>query len=240
MDRKQKLVLTVFLTVTAAELVMIIISRNSDALRYFEFAVTAAMLVLAVTARKRFGEQKLIAVSFLFTTVGEFFLLIYPILKGGEPGTMQGLASFLLSYVFLIAAFQRKFRWSLRDFLMIIPFLCAVGLMFAALRSYLAGAMLIAVTVFCFVITVMAWSSLTTLSRGYFAKRTAGMAAAAGVMIFASDFGAAFQIFYPPLVSSPSLITESLVRVTFVAAWTLLLAIVYDKDILRNNSCILL
>lgn len=234
MSRNQKLVLSVFLTITMIELAAIVIFRNSDAVRYFEFAVTAAMLLLAFAAKKRVREQKLIAASFMFTAVGEFFLLIYPILREGETATMQGLASFLLGYVFLIAAFHRKFRWSLPDLLLLIPFLCAVGLLFANLRSYLAGTMLAAVTAFCGVITIMAWTAVTTLRRGYFARRAAAMAAAAGVMIFASDFGAAFQIFYPPLLSSPSLVTESLVRATFVAAWTLLLAIIYDADILKK------
>lgn len=236
MNRNQKLVLSVFLTITVVELAAIVMFRNSDSVRYFEFAVTIAMLLLALTAKKRFGEQKLITISFLFTAVGEFFLLIYPIQKEGGTGTLQGLGSFLIAYAFLIAAFHRKFRWSLSDVLLITPFLAAVAIMLAVLNRYLGGAMAVAVPAFCAVITFMAWTSLTALRRGYFARLEAKMAAAAGILIFASDFGAAFQIFYPPLVSNPSLFTESLVRATFVAAWTLLLAIVYGDDILQKNN----
>lgn len=236
MNRNQKLILSIFLPVTILELIMIYSFNNSDIVRYFEFAVTTAMLAAAVFVKKGFREQKILVLSFLFSTAGEFFLLIYPILKEGATGTMGGLAMFLLAYVFIIAAFSRSFRWSLSDGLLLLPFICAVGVLFADLRSYLAGAMLIAVVVFCATITVMAWTTVTTLRRGYFAKRVALMAAAAGVMIFMSDFGAAFQIFYPPLVSNPSVPTEMFVRATFVSAWTLLLAVVFDKSMLKEPA----
>jgi hypothetical protein len=235
-NRKQKLILSIFLTVAVLELMMIYAFNNSDNIRYFEFAVTIIMLVMAVAVKKGFREQRILVLSFLFSAVGEFFLLIYPIIKEGATGTIQGLATFLLAYAFIILALNRNFRWSLRDGLLMLPFICVIGFMLSTLHRYLEGTMLIAVIVFSAAICIMGWTAVTTLTRSYFSKRVAVMSAIAGVMIFASDFAAAYQIFYPPLLSNPSIPTEIFVRATFVAAWTLLLAILFDSDILAGDA----
>ncbi|MBP1744535.1 MAG: hypothetical protein H6Q58_1513 [Firmicutes bacterium] len=235
MNRNQKLIFSIFLPVAFLELIMIYAFNNSDNIRYFEFAVTIIMLAMAAAVKKGFREQKILVLSFMFSAVGEFFLLIYPIMKEGATGTMQGLAAFLLAYAFIILALNRSFRWSLSDGLLLLPFICVIGVMFGTLHRYLEGTMLIAVIVFSAAICIMGWTAVATLTRGYFVKRVAVMSALAGVMIFASDFVAAYQIFYPPLHSSPSIPTEIFVRATFVAAWTLLLAIVFDGNILAGG-----
>jgi hypothetical protein len=234
MNRIQKMVLAGFLTLTVIELILVYIYDTSSLVRCVQFAGTVLLFMIAAIVKKEHREQRILVFGFLFSVIGDFFLILLPVIRKGADATMLGIVCFLLSYVFIIWAFNRNFRMKLSDGLLALPFIAAVVYYFATMLMYIKGVMIIAVLLFSITITIMAWTSVCTLVRGYFTKRVAIIAAIAAAALFLSDMGVAYALFYPPLKGSVWL--EMFVRATYVPAWTFLLVVVCEKNILMNTD----
>jgi hypothetical protein len=229
MNRIQRMVLASFLTLTVIELILVYIYDTSALVRCVQFSGTVLLFMIAAIVKKEYREQKILVFGFLFSVIGDFFMILLPVIRKGANADLFGIVSFLLSYVFIIWAFNRNFRIKLSDGLLALPFISAVVYYFATMLQYIKGVMIIAVLLFSLTITIMAWTSVCTLVRGYFTRRVAIIAAIAAAALFLSDMGVAYALFYPPLKGSVWL--EIFIRATYVPAWTLLLVIVCEKNI---------
>lgn len=229
MNRIQRMVLSAFLTLTVMELLLVYIYDTSDLVRWVQFAGTVLLFMIAAMVKKEYREQRILVFGFLFSAIGDFFMILLPVIMKDADANLIGIVCFLLSYLFIIWAFNRNFRIKLSDGLLALPFIAAVVYYFATMLIYIEGMMIIAVLLFSITIAIMAWTSVCTLVRGYFTKRVAIIAAIAATALFISDMGVAYALFYPPLKGS--VLLEMFIRGTYVPAWTLLLVVVCDNHI---------
>jgi len=232
MNRIQRLVLVTFLPLTVIELILVYIYDTSNLVRCVQFAGTVLLFMVAVFVKKEYKEQKILVFGFLFSVIGDFFMILLPVIRKDADSNMLGIVCFLLAYVFVIWTFNRNIRIKLSDALLALPFIAAITYYFATMTQYIKGTLFIAVLLFSIIITIMAWTSVCTLVRGYFTRRIAIIAAIAAVALFSSDMGVAYALFYPPLKGSVWL--EIFIRATYVPGWTLLLLVVCDKNIHRK------
>lgn len=229
MNRIQKLVLVTFLPLTVIELILVYIYDTSTLVRCVQFAGTVLLFMVAIFVKKEYKEKKILVFGFLFSVIGDFFMILLPVIWKDADSNMLGIVCFLLAYVFVIWTFNRNIRIKLSDALLALPFIAAIICYFATMTQYIKGTIIIAVLLFSIVITIMAWTSVCTLVRGYFTRRIAIIAAIAAVALFSSDMGVAYALFYPPLKGSVWI--EIFIRATYVPGWTLLLLVVCDKNI---------
>lgn len=234
MNRIQRIVLLTFLPLTVIELILVYIYDTSNIVRCVQFAGTVMLFMFAVFVKKEFKEQRILVFGFLFSVIGDFFMILLPVIRKGADSNMPGIVCFLLAYVFVIWTFNRNFRLKLSDGLLALPFLATVIYFLVTMTQYIKGTIVLAVLLFSITITIMAWTSVCTLVRGYFTRRVAIIVAIAAVALFSSDMGVAYALFYPPLKGSVWL--EMFIRATYVPAWTLLLAVVCDKNIRMKSG----
>lgn len=161
--------------------------------RLFYFAkplTTAILLTLALTGDGTAGNlyRALVAAGLLFALAGDVFLML------PEDRFIQGVASFMVTHVFYIAAFAcvDGFKWGPEP---LVPLLVCGAALYMTLYRRL-GNMKLPVLAYCAVILAMVWQAVNGWIEGSWPG--AGMAALGAVLFMISDSVLALDKFRAP------------------------------------------
>lgn len=227
MNRWQRIIFATIMVQLVAVLVLFhLLVDNYRALGIVKYGVIASIFVGSLLLRKRTTDHCALAVGIAGLFVGDFFLIFLGTLPGWSPDLLPvkvgGMIGFLGGYLSLLSAYWRRVTFGGRDALALLPVLLVVVPAGVLLVPHLQGVMLIWALVFTFFLSVMAWSGICTIHRGYYRTNVAWRFAVAGYLMFLSDMGVGFSFFYPGLHRNlPWLGTE--IWITYIPAWTLIL-----------------
>ena len=223
--RWQRVFLAVLGVQLAAVLVLLhVLEGNYRPLGIVKYAVIGSIFAASrLLPRPTADHQRLsAAVAFLF--VGDFFLIFAGTLPGVSPDQtfvkLGGMVGFLGGYLCLLAAYWRQVRWGRHELMALLPVLAALVPVAIVLWPHLHGMMRAWALIFTGFLSLMAWSALCTVHRGYYARPVALRFAVAGYLMFLSDLAVGLSFFYPGLHRNlPWLGT--LIWITYVPAWAL-------------------
>lgn len=206
---------------------------------FLKFGVRTAMVLTVLLGHKYFREQKIMAVAFVCTLASDYFFSIMRVTDIDYPNReLYGMLGFLLSYVFLIAAFQRNFKFGKRELLVLLPFVAVFATVLAILGDYAQGVMLWAAVVLGIVLCYTGMTMVSCLYRGYFTRSAAWCIAVAGCILFASDMVVAFSIFHPDYQGFV-LWKETFIWITYMLGWLLLTHVALSEHLtagVRNSG----
>lgn len=222
MKRNHIQILALILTLTLAACLMRLLGVAERPTAIVEYAATVVLFLLALWIPARKGVSMAVKGAFAFSLAGDFFLALLPALAPDFDGNLIGMGLFLAAYLFLIAAFGKNVRIKREELLTGIGLLLILGAFLIQVLPYAQGVFFGALLAFSAVITVMAWSGVSTLFRGWYGKRASRLIAAGALSIVASDILVALVLFHPAF-QNPSVWTEVLIRITYTPAWGMFL-----------------
>lgn len=155
-------------------------------------------------------KEKNLYIALFFSLLGDVFLMF-----GGELCFMLGLGSFLLAHVFYIFLFKSQFKFSLPKAL---PFATATLTYFLFIKSGIDQNLLIPVSVYCLVITLMGIFAAGRRTK----KSSYNLVLIGSILFIISDSLIAFNKFYAPLPGSSFWVmsTYGLAQFLIVLGWS--------------------
>lgn len=231
MKNSERILLAVYLTLTLVIILFDIKYQDSDPALYVTFAVRVSMFITVLAIRKRYLEQKLIALAFAFTVISDYYFIFVNTFDKNIPNSqLFGMIGFIGAYLCLIITFSRNFGIGKSELMTIIPFSVIFALLFLSLQQYAEGLMYPAGIVLGIILCIFGMTMVSTLYRGYFSRKAAWLIAIAGCMMFFSDLFVALALYHPDFKAF-MLWREVVVVYTYVPAWTLLLLIASEDDL---------
>jgi hypothetical protein len=222
--------LAVFLPLTLLTVILMYFRPDSDIVKYVKFTSTLLLFTAAIAVKKQSKEQKIMAVGFVFSLIGDFFLALLPALPINLDGTMLGIGSFMIAYIFLISAFQKNLRIGWAEIVIAIPFFGILICFFATMYMNIKGLMMIAAILFSITIFYLAWNAVSSIFWKYFKLKVALQIALFAILIFSSDLAVAYEIFHPAFQKNVVWLAI-FVRVTYTMGWTILLSVLCEDKI---------
>jgi len=203
---------------------------------YFKYAIILSLFIVSLFVKKEYPEQKLMAYTFFFVAFADFCLVfsnVLPFIKVSL--APYGILGFSIAYILLITAYQKNFKIRLKEILVFIPILLVTIYVFYRLIYYISGPMLLGALLFGLILSYMAWTSICTIFRGYFNKKSVYLIAISGIFMFICDIGVAFSLFYPIYAIKQLSFFNVIVWFCYIMGWTLLLVLVCDKNLINRN-----
>lgn len=231
-NNTQRFIIATYTSLTLMILLFTTLYSLESPAQYLRFGVRIAMLLTVFAIQKNHREQKILVLAFFCTVVSDYFFVL---LRVSDPGfvnrEMYGMLGFILAYIFLIAAFQRNFRFGKKEIKTLLPFVMIFGLVLSALAKYAVGFMFWAAIFLGIVLCYAGMTMVSSLFRGYFNRGAAWRIAIAGCVLFFSDMVVAFSIFHPDYREF-LLWKENLIWGTYMIGWTLLLSVAAEERLL--------
>lgn len=198
-----------------------------------DLANSGALFAVALVVPKRFREQRAITLALGLSALGDLFLSgLAPVSVGAAHAV--GIVCFLAAYLALVVALLHG-RPHPVELLFIVPYLGIGTAVVWTLGDELTGVFLLAVPIFLLLVTAMAWSAATTLTRTHFVPRVRVWAAAGGAVLFSSDAAVALVMFHSAFQPVPPTAVQAFVRASYIAGWLLFLLIACDP-VLRAGA----
>jgi hypothetical protein len=223
MDHTRRALVVTYLTFTALILWFNQLYALDSPALYLKFGARLAMFLTVLFVIQRSREHKLVVMAFLCSLISDFFfsflLAVQPDFANRD---LFGIIGFIAAYLFLIAAFQRNFQMTRKEWFTVLPFVIVFLIVLTYLLPYADGAMLVSAIVLGVILCFTVMTMIATLYRGYFHKSVAWMIALAGITLFASDMVVAFSIFHP-VYKAFFLWKENAIWGTYMIGWLLLL-----------------
>ncbi|QSX08514.1 hypothetical protein J0B03_12155 [Alkalibacter rhizosphaerae] len=231
MDNVRRVLVAVFVPLTFMILGFNQLFALESPALYLKFGARLLMVLSVVLVKKRYLEQKLLALAFLASLFSDFFFSFLLALRPDFPNRdLYGIVGFIVAYLFLITAFQRHFQITKKEVLTAVPFVGVFLVILYLLLPYASGAMLVSAislgVILCYTVTTM----IATTYRGFFNKKVAFMIASAGVILFISDMVVAYSIFHP-VYKEFFLWKENAIWITYMFGWLLLLVVCTETEI---------
>jgi hypothetical protein len=202
-------------------------------MQYLKYTIMITLFLSVISIRKKYREQKIMAISFFFVIVADFFFGISTTLHNSEIDLSPfGIAGFIIAYLCLSYAYQKNFKVGTEEIVTAMPILLIFLCVFLLLKPYVKGLMIIESLIFGLVLCYMTWSAICTVFRGYFRMKTALLIAISGSLMFICDLGVAFSLFHPcySKIFVPWL--NNIIWAAYIPGWTLL-AVVISEEKLR-------
>jgi uncharacterized membrane protein YhhN len=155
-------------------------------------------------------KEKYLYIALFFSLLGDVFLMF-----GGELYFMLGLGAFLLAHVFYILLFKSQFKFNL---VRVFPFVGATLSYFMFIKSGIDPNLLLPVSVYCLVITVMGIFAAGRKTNNSSYK----LVLIGSILFIISDSLIAYNKFYAPLPASPFWVmsTYGLAQFLIVLGWS--------------------
>lgn len=231
MKNSERILLVVYLTLTLVIILFDVIYQDGNPALYVSFAVRASMFITVLAIRKRYIEQKIIALAFLFTVISDYYFIFVNTFDRDIPNSqLFGMIGFIGAYLCLIVSFSRNFRIGKKELVTIAPFAIIFAFLFLSLKQYAEGLMYPAGVVLGIILCIFGMTMVATLYRGHFSRKSAWLIAIAGCMMFFSDLFVALALYHPDFKVF-LLWREIIVVATYVPSWTLLLLVASEDNL---------
>lgn len=229
--KNQIRILVVYLLLTVIIIIFDVLYQDGNPSLYLTFAVRLSMFMTVLAIRKRYPEQKLIVLAFLFTVISDYYFIFVNTFERDIPNSqLFGMIGFIGAYLCLILTFSRNFRIGKPELITIAPFAAIFTLLFLSLQQYAEGLMYPAGIILGIILCIFGMTMVSTLYRGYFSRKAAWLIAIAGCMMFFSDLFVALALYHPDFKDF-LLWREIVVMATYVPAWTLLMLVAAEENL---------
>lgn len=203
----------------------------NNLVRLIKFLTMLTLFIAALSITKKYKEQKILTIAALFAVLGDFFLGFGErILSIHSLDAPLGMLSFMISYLFLVAALQKNFSLSQKNLMAFLPVTLVYLPVYLNLSSYVKGPMFVAASIFGLVLCYMCWTSICCLYRGYFTQKVSWFLVVSGCLIFISDLAVANALFNPLFKDQFVPVLQNIIWVTFIPAWTLILVTIAEEN----------
>ena len=186
MNSIQKPIFAIYMTILCGILVLQhLLSDNFFIMGIVLFTTMCSMFIASRFIEKPTRSHKTAALAIAFVVLGDTFL----VLLGALPGPLQtselrfalGMVGFLGAYITLTVLFTKKFSFTVKDRLLLIPVLIVIIPVQIVLVPIIENTAMAAFGIFfALAVGFMAWNAPCTLHRGYYTKPVAKRFAAAG------------------------------------------------------------
>ncbi len=235
-NNTQRFLIATYTTLTSLILIFSVLYSIEGPAQFLKFGVRVSMLLTVLFVYKKYREQKILVIAFLFTLISDYFFILLRVTDEDFVNReMYGMLGFVLAYLFLIAAFQRNFRIGKKEIIALIPFVIIFTLVLVVLAKYAVGAMFWAAIVLGVVLCYSGMTMVASLFRGYFSRGAAWRIAIAGCILFLSDMVVAFSIFHPDYQGF-LLWKELTIWGTYMIGWSLVLSVSVEDRLLKKQS----
>lgn len=237
MRNTQRILIAIYFPIT----VLIFILDNSypkeNMVLYLKYTTMITLFLSALTIKKKFFEQKLMALSFFFLVFADFFLVFAGTIKILKMNLDPfGILGFICAYICLIVAYNKNFKLRRVEIVAAITFVIMFISVFGLLMPYIYNSVMkIGTLIFGIVLTYMAWTSICTIFRNYFTKKASWIIAVSGCLMFICDVGVAFSIFYQPLITKHTTWITNIIWTAYVPGWTLLAVLICEEDLIIQD-----
>lgn len=233
MNKTQRILLVIYIPITLLILILHKFCPNENRVLYFKYIIMISLFISAIMMEKKFHEQKIMALSFLFLVVADFFLVFASTIDNLNIDVSPfGAVGFLFAYLCLIVAYQKNFKVGKEEILTALPILSIFFYVVISLQPYVKGVMLLGTLIFGLVLCYMTWTSICTIFRRYFNQKTALLIGISGSLMFICDIGVALSRFHPLYSRIYIPWIANLIWVTYIPGWTLLAVIIREKNLL--------
>ena len=196
----------IFFIVLAIEIYFSTTQQNN----LVKFTKPLLMPLLMFMALQLNIKERNLYIALFFSLLGDVFLMF-----GGELYFMLGLGSFLMAHVFYILLFKTHFKFSL---LKALPFAAATSGYFLFIKGGIGQNLLIPVSVYCIVITLMGIFSAARKTNIH----SYNLVLLGSILFIVSDSLIAFNKFYSPLPGSSFWVmsTYGIAQFLIVLGWS--------------------
>lgn len=237
MNREQKLLLRIYLPLTAVFLVLDHLFPKADFVNYLKFAAIISLFLFVKRLKTFLPEQQILLKSLFFICVGDFFLVFcYSILNEPDKVLPFGMIGFAAAYVMLIKAFQKKFKVGLSEVMAAVPVIILTVPVFKGVFPYVLGPLKYGLILFCLLLCYNTWTCLCTVSRGYFNLTSSYRIALAGLLMLICDLGVSLSIFHPEFNQQFNPWLKNIIWGTYIPAWTLIAVTAADHDLISKTE----
>ncbi|WP_160687746.1 lysoplasmalogenase family protein [Clostridium sp. C2-6-12] len=235
MRNTQRILIAIYFPITVLIFILDNYYPKENMILYLKYTTMITLFLSALTIKKKFMEQKLMALSLFFLVIADFFLVFSGTIDNLKMNLDPfGILGFLCAYICLIVAYNKNFRLRVSEIFVAIPFVILFISLFSLLIPYIYNSVMkIGTIIFGIVLTYMAWTSVCTIFRNYFTKKASWIIAASGCLMFICDVGVAFSKFYPPLATTNSTWLTNIIWTAYVPGWTLLAVLICEEDLIN-------
>ncbi|BCZ46807.1 hypothetical protein psyc5s11_28740 [Clostridium gelidum] len=233
MNNTQRILLVIYLPITLLILILDNIYPKENMVLYLKYTIMITLFLSAITMQKKIREQKIMALSFFFLVVADFFLVFINTIDNLKLNfSALGVIGFLFAYICLIVAYQKNFKVGKEEIIVAIPIGIIFIYVFISLQPYVKGGMFIGALIFLIVLCYMTWTSICTIFRGYFTKKSALLIAISGILMFICDIGVAFSRFHSIYSKMYVPWLANIIWTTYIPGWTLLVVVICEKNLI--------
>lgn len=234
MGNAQRILIAIYFPITFLIFMFDNINPKENMVLYLKYTIMISLFLSALIIKKNFFEQKLMALSFFFLVIADFFLVFADTIQNLNMDVSPfGILGFLCAYLCLISVYQKNFKLRKAETLAAIPFVIIYIGVFSFLMPYISNVVMKAGTlIFGVVLSYMAWTSICTIFRNYFTKKASWIIAVSGCLMFICDVGVAFSMFYPPFVMQHTTWLINIIWTAYIPGWTLLDVLICEKKLI--------
>lgn len=233
MNNTQRILLVIYIPITFLIFMLDNIYPKEDMILYLKYTIMSTLFLSAITIQKKFREQKIMALSLFFVVVADFFLVFIDTIDDLKMNfSAFGIAGFLFAYICLIVAYQKNFNVGKEEIIVATPIGIIFIYVFISLQQYVKGLIFIGTLIFLSVLCYMTWTSICTIFRGYFTKKSAWLIAISSSLMFICDIGVAFSGFHPIYSKMYVPWLTNIIWTTYIPGWTLLVVIICEKNLI--------
>ena len=198
MNNMQKSLLVIYLPITFLIVILDHMYSNENIVLYLKYTTMITLFLSSIIIKKKFYVQKIMALSFFFLVLADFFLVFSNTLNNLNTDLSPlGVTGFLFSYICLIIAYQKNFKIRRKEIMAGIPIAIIFLYVFFSLKPYISGFMFTGSLIFFIVLCYMTWTGICTLFRNYFSFKISKLIAVSSILMFICDIGVAFSRFHP-------------------------------------------
>ena len=229
MNPAQKVLLWVFLPITALIVLLDNLHPGVAGVNYFKFAVIASLFLSALALRNRYREQVKLTAAVFFAVAGDFFLNFCSTLpKLADRVMPYGELAFLFAYLLIIGVFAKGFRIGPKELFAAVPVLGVFIPNLAVLSHHISRPHFLGALLFGLVLAFMAWVSACATFSGCYRPDVSRCMALAGLLIFISDTALAHSLFNPEFAGHFVPWLKNIIWGAYVPAWTLVVVIIAE------------
>lgn len=238
MRNTQRILIAIYFPITVLIFILDNYYPKENMVLYIKYGTMITLFLSALTIKKKFFEQKLMALSFFFLVIADFFLVFADTIQNLNMNLSPfGILGFLCAYLCLIAAYQKNFKLRKAEILIAIPFIIMFISVFGILMPYINNVVIkVGTLIFGVVLSYMAWTSICTIFRNYFTKKASRIIAVSGCLMFICDVGVAFSMFYPPFVMHHTPWLTNIIWTAYIPGWTLLAVLICEKNLIIQGQ----
>lgn len=237
MNKSQKLLLYVYLTLTFIVILLDRFYPAYDFVACIKFAIMFSLFLSTIIKRNKSSEQRLMSLTFIFVIMGDFFLALPSHITHINHNIIPyGGFGFLLAYIILSYVYHKNFRIKFPELfvgilILIIDF--TIGKIFLPFIS--DPIILVLDIIFLCVISYMLWNAVSTNFRNYYTKKVAYIITISAILMFICDIGVGLQFFHPYFNHDYNILLNNIIWLAYIPGWTLLALVIYEDHLLQKH-----